>query len=431
MDTPSSGSSPCSAVDEILSERYTSRLSWLLGLVQVVNHPEPGSPERQQRKVLEELSVALQPLHMPVEVRRLFVQRALETGVVDRAADLVECGSIAAAVAACNFLGDFAFDSDAGAAAALQVFDRIASRFACVLNALSWEHMSLLEAAILLCVNIAATCPSGHQRLIPLVKPVCLQIIKNPRASQTLRGNTILLLANLSMTVSQELRSLGVAEALLDLVLQEKEPARKSVAESVIIILHGDRQCEVLDRLMDLDVVGEYCVPIMELTLRGEEFRGMYPHLMYSARLFQVLAQCQEYAGVLASNPKAVALLLEAIQRQEGPMRVESDLEGRRLALEALASLASFGLWRSDGGSFESIDLPSLLADEHAGIRAAAAGLWAQLHRTEVFALLMLGVRLQDSAHLPPRLWEEKVLSFLWPLLCDKRVRAPATVLAA
>lgn len=378
--------------------------------------------QRRQREALESLSQLLQPSHIKALDRRIFVQEALTTGVVDKAAELVEFGSVPLATAACNFLGDFAFDSDAGARAALNVFDRMFNRFVSVLSPLNWEHMSLLEAAILLCVNIAATCPSGHPRLIPLVRPVCLQIIQNARASQILRGNTILLLANLSMTVSQELRSLGVAEVLLDLVLGVKDATQNSVAESVIIFLHGDHKCEVMDKLMDLHIVSEYCVKIMQVTMMGEEFRGMYPHLMYSARLFQVMAQCREYAEALVSNTDVVPLLLEANRSRGEPVRVESDLEGRRLALEALGSLVAHGLlWPlEDEQSREFIlkDLPLLLNDEHAGIRAASANLWGRLHSEEVWAFFLVGNRLQ----FPRRLWTFKVLTFLLPCLgndCD------------
>merc|ERR1719408_881334 len=100
----------------------------------------------------------------------------------------------------------FTFASDMGSRAVLQAFDRIASRFADILNTtLNQQYVPLLEAAILLCVNIASGCPSCHTRLMPLVRHVCLQTIKTPKASRDLRSSTILLLANLSMTVSQEL----------------------------------------------------------------------------------------------------------------------------------------------------------------------------------------------------------------------------------
>merc|ERR1712185_596154 len=133
----------------------------------------------------------------------------------------------------------------------------------------------------------------------------------------------------------------------------------------------------------ELHIVGDYCVPIMQFTLKGEEFRGMYPHLMYSARLFQVLARCREYGEALTQDERVVPLLLQA-QRRQDTFRVDSDLEGRRLALEALRSLAHFELWRPDFIYLEH-DLPLSLADDHAGIRAAAAGLWAILHREEVY----------------------------------------------
>lgn len=404
---------------------------WLERLLTLVNQVlDPDAENHKRRNALEHLSIALQPQYIRAEARHLFVHRAMQRGVIEAAVHLIELGSVGLASAACSFLGDFAFDSDDAARAVLKAFDRIAERFKAIFeelnHGLAWEHMPLLEAAILLCVNIAATCPSGHDRLIPLVQPVCLQIINNPRASHTLRGNTILLLANLSMTVRQELRALRVADVLLELVLESRVSGiQKSVAESVIIFLHGDQKCEEIDKLMDVNVVGEYCVPIMELTLRGEEFRGMYPHLMYSAQLLQVLAQSREYAEVLVAHERVVPLLLQANQCQDGPVRVESDLEGRRLALEALWSLNRFGLWPGSAPdeksqAFLDDDLPRLLSSEHAGIRAAASGLCARLDVRATLELLMLGRQLEIDLQLPMGFCRQKVLSFILPFLESK-----------
>lgn len=387
----------------------------LLKLVHTVLHPQgPMDAEHCQREALEQLSIELQPQHIQADERRVFVKAALLTKIVEHAADLVEGGSVDVAVAACNFLGDFAFDFDAGARAALQAFDKVASRFASVLQHLSWEYMLLLEAAVLFCVNIAAMCPSAHPRLLPLVRPVCLV-----KASSVLRRNTILLLANLSMTVGQDLKALGVAEALLDMALHVRDPLQRSVAESVIVFLHGDQKCEVIDKLMELGVVNDYCVPIMDATMQGKMFRGMYPHLMYSARLFQVLAQSAEYAEALVQNERVVPLLLEAQREQDSPMRVESDVEGRRFALEALRSLVSLDLWRPEE-TFLASDLPALLADEHAGIRAVAAKIWALLHTAEVQALHLMGARLHATGQLPFRLWQQNVLTFTMPHLAKE-----------
>lgn len=409
-------------------QREVQDAPWLERLLSLVNQVlDPKAENHSRRNALEHLSIALQPQYIRAEARHLFVQRAMEKGVIEAAVHLIEWGSVGLASAACSFLGDFAFDSDDAARAVLKAFDRIADRFKTIFetlhHGLTWEHMPLLEAAILLCVNIAATCPCGHDLLIPLVQPVCLQIINNPRASHTLRGNTILLLANLSMTVRQELRALRVADVLLELVLESRVSGiQKSVAESVIIFLHGDRKCEEIDKLMDVNVVGEYCVPIMELTLRGEEFRGMYPHLMYSAQLLQVLAQSREYAEVLVAHERVVPLLLQANQCQHGPVRVESDLEGRRLALEALWSLNRFGLWPAGkpderSQAFVGNDLPKLLSHEHTGIRAAAAGLWARLNKQRVLELLLLGRHLEFAARLPAGFCQQKVFSFILPFL--------------
>merc|ERR1711879_129572 len=99
------------------------------------------------------------------------------------------------------------------------------------------------------------------------------------------------------MTVSKELRDLGTAEALLDLTVNGRvSAARKSVGESVIIFLLGHNKCYAIDKLLEMNVVGEYCIPILKCALQSTEFRSMYPHLVYSVKLFHVLAQSPEYA---------------------------------------------------------------------------------------------------------------------------------------
>lgn len=392
----------------------------LLGIVHQVNDSNADTALR--RLALENLSFALRPECLEPQDRREFVRRAMESGVVKQAVELIERGSVDLATAAANFLGDFAFNSDMGAQAVLKVFSRIADRFQHIFGAHAWDHLPLLDAAILLCVNIAATCPSGHARLVPLVQPVCLQILRNSRVSDKLRGNTILLLANLSMTVRQELRSLQVAKVLLDLVEADHVPATgKSVAESVIIFLHGDRRCYEVDRLIEAGIVSEYCVPIMELTLRGKEFRGMYPHLLYSARLFQMLAQSWEYAEALVKDHRVVPLLLEANRAVGRPHRVETDFEGRSLVLEALLSLARFKLWPRPGdevsATFLEHDLPKLLGEDHVLIRRAATDLWALLNPCCVLELLLVGHRLEADGWLPCGLWKRKVAACLYPFL--------------
>eukprot|EP00405_Crypthecodinium_cohnii_P033270 CAMPEP_0206533372 /NCGR_PEP_ID=MMETSP0325_2-20121206/4916_1 /ASSEMBLY_ACC=CAM_ASM_000347 /TAXON_ID=2866 /ORGANISM="Crypthecodinium cohnii, Strain Seligo" /LENGTH=191 /DNA_ID=CAMNT_0054029983 /DNA_START=127 /DNA_END=699 /DNA_ORIENTATION=+ len=191
----------------------------------------------------------------------------------------------------------------------------------------------------------------------------------------------------------------------------------------------------------------------MQRTIEGEHFRGMYPHLMYSARLFEVLTRCPEYAEVLAGNSKVIPMLLHVAAECDRPLRVESDHEGRRLALEALRHLAQWKLWpppaeaiarpsmspvrslsRSPTGSedmeeslssgtsrgrqllvpsrsptqrpsfarrcllqesndFINITLPNLLYHEHQGIRLSAAGLWAHIHKGAVRQQMLTGVR--------------------------------------
>ena len=95
---------------------------------------------------------------------------------------------------------------------------------------------------------------------MPFVKPSCVEIIRSPQSSTLLRRQIILLLANVSRTASQDLRDLGAAEVLLDLKLQNnaKRNDRNNtlgIAKSVIIYLHGDRTCRIVDKLMQLDVV--------------------------------------------------------------------------------------------------------------------------------------------------------------------------------
>mmetsp|Transcript_53102 Transcript_53102/g.170101 ORF Transcript_53102/g.170101 Transcript_53102/m.170101 type:complete len:497 (-) Transcript_53102:11-1501(-) len=387
----------------------------------------PGAPTARRRQALEHLSMALRPQQLRPQSRRLFIERAISMGVADTAVQLIESGSAELALPACNFLVDFTFGSDMGAHVVLKVFDRIAACFRKhVFEALDWDHLPLLESAVLLCTNIAAVCPAGHRLLVPLVQPVCLLIIKSPRASEELRGNTITLLANLSMTVAAELRALRVADVLLALALDGGSAEwGRSVAESVVVYLHGERKCQEVDRLMSADLVGGYCVPLMERTLRGGEFRGMYPYLMYSARVFQVLAQSREYAQALVADKRVVPLLLEATQyRREGPVRMESDLEGRRLALEALSALARHGLWPSAASSVASASLakrlPPLLADEHPGIRSSAVKLWACFQARTVLLVLLVGRRLEVELQLPPGFWRLNFIPYLFPFLAAR-----------
>merc|ERR1712224_612728 len=106
----------------------------------------------------------------------------------------------------------------------------------------------------------------------------------------------------MTVDVREQLRSLGVAQVLLDLVSDNQVTGQgRQVAESVIIYLLGDQKCAEMDRLLSMNVIGEYCVPLMEGTLNHTLFRGMCPCLIYSAKVFQVLAQSQDYAKALVA----------------------------------------------------------------------------------------------------------------------------------
>merc|ERR1712136_584361 len=159
-----------------------------------------------------------------------------------------------------------------------------------------------------------------------------------------------------------------------------------------------------------------------EHALRGTQFRNVYPYLLYSAKLFQVLAKSPEYAALLGAEDQVVTLLLSANHCSDGPRRLSSDLEGRCLALEALSSLAHFRLWppqpqptQSDvsatvalSSAFVARDLPLLLMDEHIGIRAAAVALWARLNPSEVQFTLLVGRHLEVEGKLPSTVWRHK-----------------------
>merc|ERR1719480_778220 len=106
---------------------------------------------------------------------------------------------------------------------------------------------------------------------------------------------------------------------------------------------------------------------------------------------------------------------------------MESDLEGRRLALEALSSLVGFRLWPRGGvcavaedklaAAFVAEHLPLLLKDEHAGTRGAAAELWARFNGPIVILFLLLGLRFEEELRLPPACWRLHILPFLFPFL--------------
>lgn len=412
---------------------YTEHLRDVIDVIE--HHPEiahllviadkicdPGIASSWKRDALERLSTSIHPRQLRPEVKHEFVQRAIKKGLVETSVCLIERGRADLVCAACNFLGDFSFNSDTGSQAVLKMFDRIMLCFSSIFMKPCPERLQLLSSAVSLCANIVATCPDGHRRIVPLVQSFFLPIMKDPAAPDRLVGNMILLLANLSLHVSGELRALRVADVLLELVLDDAVPVkRRSVAESFIIFLLGDRKCAEIDKLIAANVIEAYCLPIMEHALSGEEFRGMYPHLVYSARLFQVLAQSQDYAKALASQKTVVPMLLRAsCQNRDALAKLESDNEGRRLALEALQSMARFQLWpaeSSEAARFLAKDLPLLLIDEHPGVRCSAASLWARLHTAHVRFLFLMGEQLEGNGQISFHIWKYRVLPFISPLL--------------
>lgn len=374
-----------------------------------------------RRRALSSVSIAIQPQHISADVKQLFVERVAEQHVVDSVVRLIELGGVDAASDACDFLGDLSFNSDLGSRIVFKESSRI---FNCFRHAfqLASSH-ELVRSFVSLCANLVATSPEGHFQLIPLIEPVILPIIRDPNTSDRLLSSAILLLANLSLTVGDELRELQVADALVALVLDQGiSVLRKSVAESVVIYLLGRQPCDEIDQLMALGLVQEYCVPILQCALEDKAFRGMYPHLVYSARLFQVLASSRTYATALTANERVVPLLLYAARQSSKQARLGSDCEGRRLALETLASLVSFDLWPHRGNSmsqaFVETELPLLLDDERPGIRAASVKIWAALHAGEIQLLLRIGQTMEVDGHLPGDLWQA-ALTFLFPFLVE------------
>lgn len=398
---------------------------------------DPMVDRAQLRQALDCLSLAIQPQNLGAEAKRVFVFSVKRRGVVQIVVSLIERECSDVARAACDFLGDLAFNSDIGSQAVLEVFDRIICGLTRAFQAPVSVSPCLARAFVSLCANIVAACPASHARIIPLVRPVLLPIACDPSSSDRLLGSTILLLANLSVTIRHDLKALPVAGVLLDLVLDEHVPdCRKSVAESVIIFLMGHSRCQEIDRLIDVNVIQYYCLPILEHALRGTAFRGMYPHLVYSARLFQVLAQSRTYAEALLAQEDVVPTLLRACQRQE--VHLETDHEGRRLALEALHSFATLGLWPPEpalapGGNMAEVmsTLVLLLEDEQVEVRSAAAALWAILNKSHVRLLLGIGGRIEAAGQLPPQFWRTSVVSFLFPCVGDRPSGSASSVSAS
>jgi len=400
-----------------------SQVARLLALVNQVSRPELG--ESATESFVRHLSHGLRPDQLPLKAKHVFVEFALKKGIVETAVRLMESRDVNLAGAAVTFLGDFTFLSDHSTSAVLAVLDRIVHRFQHVFNVESQEQSVLLEVVTIFCVNLAGGCRCSHARLLPLLQPVCQRIIRHPRVSGNLRANAIVLLANLSMTVSHEIRRLRVAEDVLDLLGNNEIPREQlSVAESVVIFLHGQSKCAEMDSLMAQDVVGKYCVPIMQHALARTRFRGMYPYLSYSARLFEMLSRSRTYAEAVAKNEKVVPLLIQTtrVLRDE---RLESDDEGCAVSLQALTALARFRLWPpssgldSDSEAFMRVVLPLLLDNGNKSIRASAANLFAQLNIQQVINQLLVGRRLESNGKLLSCIWRSEVLSFLHPFLME------------
>jgi len=280
----------------------------------------------------------------------------------------------------------------------------------------------------LLCANLVAACPAEHQHIVTLVGPAFLPIIKNPQTTDSLMQSTILLLANLSLTVSHELCGLGVVDALLELVIDPLVPdARKSVAESVIILVQGHGY--EVDQLVERNVIKDYCLPILESALTGNKFRNIYPYLVYSIQLFDMLLQSRRYAESIAKHGEAILLLLRASQHCENLAWMQSDNEGRRLSLQCLRRLVCLGLWPGRIESASSIiptpahvaathvfinkGLPLILTDDDVRVRSAAASLWASLHPEWFLLMQLVGRRLEAEGRLPWDLWHKSLGALL------------------
>lgn len=401
----------------------------LSGIEQVAN-PTLGAPEKAG--ILEGLSGLIRPRQSPAQgprqSRQALIRAAAEKGAAEAAASCVDHADVELSGAAAAFLTNLAFDSDQGALAVLGVLDRAVGHFRQLFgDALTEDRVANLNIALLLCANVAAICPSSHPRLLPLARPACAIVAgASPPVDDTLRGNTILLLANLSLTAGKELRELGVPELLLCTALDSGiSEVGKSVSESVVVILHEGSRCPAIDRLIEADLIAKYCVPLMEQTLRGEQFRGMYPVMIYSARIFWMLARTPRYAEALAGHGRAVSLLLETTRAREPRITSLRDAEGRLLALRALRALRAQGLWPPAGGegaegadqsaAFVREELPGLLEDPHRDVRAVAADIWAMVHVDFVYGLLAVGQRLQERGALPAAVWRQGVLAFLFP----------------
>jgi len=373
-------------------------------------------------EALPQLSMSMQPPQLRIEQKHTFVIQAISKGVVDAAVCLLSQDKSTVGVV-CEFLGDFAFSSDMASRAVVNTFNQLVHHFVP-------QRSVQIRSFIALCANLVATCPAEHQQIVALVGPVFLPIINDPTTTDSLMGSTILLLANLSLTVSHELRCLGVVDALLSLVTDPLVPdARKSVAESVIILVRGHERCCEVDQLIERNVAKDYCVPILEHALTDKKFRGMYPHLVYSIQLFDMLLRSRHYAETITKHGEVVPLLLQASQHCKNLAWLQSDNEGRRLSLRCLRRLVCFGLWpggaesasnaitrpahASASHAFISEGLPLLLRDNDVRVRSEAAHLWATLHPEWLLLMRLVGRRLESERRLPWPLWQKSLVALL------------------
>mmetsp|Transcript_17339 Transcript_17339/g.40415 ORF Transcript_17339/g.40415 Transcript_17339/m.40415 type:complete len:436 (+) Transcript_17339:92-1399(+) len=422
-----SGPGPARSVqNKAADQEMPHDLQKMLDIVDIIC--DPGVEVRDKREALSYLSLSMQPHHLCADGKRLFVQRAIERKVIDTAVCLIENGSSELAEAACDFLGDFIFNSDIGGRAVLFVFNRLVASFTRIYSKEAHKHMAIVRSFICLCANTVATCPSGHAHVLPLVASIFLPLIQDSQVPDAVLGSTVLLLANLAVLASDELRNLCAADVLLELALDNHATGRrKSVSESVIIFLLGHRQCQEIDVLLSLDTVKDYCIPILDCALKGRGFRGMYPHLHYSVRLFHTLASTKEYAEALVREPDVVPLLWQATLMRSQRLRLESDDEGRSLAIQALLRLDRFGLLKperydsaADREKIPTADvvearLESLREDDDGGVRASAAEMWAFRNEDHIFELLMVGRRLEASCALTDDLWAGLIMPWLLP----------------
>lgn len=357
------------------------------------------------RRCLEFLTQQLQPGQLSIALRERFVCMAVDLGLVPALVEILRHFAVPEATEALRVLNNISLGA-IGCQAVLDSLQDVAHCFAHRFQHINESTTELVGAGIMLTANLAAVC--SDRRLLCMVRHLILEALRR----QEHLAAMALLSANLASTLASELRELGVAEALLDAVARDV-PGR-SVAESVVVYLQDGRECSEVDALIKMGLVPNYCVPLMQATLCGTEFRGMYPFRMYTSRLFLLLSKCRAYAEALAEDDRALSLLLQACQRESVQGFDSTVLEGRVLALRSIGHLTSFGLW--PGTPAEAEILPCL-SDGSSAVRAAASALWARLHKEDVWGLLLVAARMDRAMAVPPVFWREQILSYLYPSL--------------